>query len=301
LLSEVLSRHDDVFVAPETKYFQHVFSRRWLLRLLPRRARHKKIVELLIEHEYSGAGPTFPRFREAFTEALATAPNETAAFLALIRSLSPKPVIGEKTPWHTFFVNELLSAAPRAKVIGISRDAPAVTASLLGRAGFRRARTITQCVARWRLVNNEVLRLKRDMPADQFYLLRFEDLVASPQETLEPLCAWLGVDFAPAMQSPCHQDSSLREARAQATAGGFDSGALQRWKTKLTPLQIDRINGLTSDIAMQLGYERAPGSADWRDRLAVRVEYGLQRLGVALMRSGFYFVPRIRRHPTPDT
>ena len=262
LLSRILGRSDEVFVSPETKYFHTVWSQRHILSLLPPALRTRRVVDCLIDSEYPADPPLFPARRSEIERAIAASANLRDAFPAVLASLSPAPVLGEKSPWHAFFVDEMLASAPGARAVAIVRDAPAVVASLLGRPGFRRVATLAQCAARWRLANEEIVHLARRLPPHVFRVVRFEDVIEDPETEVRGLCAWLGIRFDPAMLSPTGQDSSLRRGGGQ---GGLDEGALTRWRERLSDAQVRRVRALTAPVARRLGYERDDVPADHRE------------------------------------
>lgn len=292
LMSDLLNRSSRIHIAPETKFFLQVWSQRNLLRLLPRRRRARAIAEHLVASEYPAEPPTFPAHRDAFVSALESAPSLEEGFLAVLRLLSDRPVLGEKTPWHTFFVDRILRAAPAARFVGVTRDAPATVASTWKREGFRRVDTLTRCIARWIFMNRELLRVRDRLGCDRFLLVRFEDLVRDPDGALTEVSAFLEVPLEPEMLRPTHQDSSLR---SDDEGGGFDTRALDRWREALGDDAVRRVRGHTWRLSGRLGYAERPERVGRTERLGVAAELTALRAGVGLMRSGFYPFGALRR------
>ncbi|MBK1650000.1 sulfotransferase [Rhabdochromatium marinum] len=54
----------------------------------------------------------------------------------------------------------------------------------------------------WLTCNGNITACLAQIPAQRHYSLRYEDLVSAPEPTLRALCAWLGLDFQPAMLDP---------------------------------------------------------------------------------------------------
>lgn len=292
LLGNLLNRSSQIYIAHETKYFQQVWSQRHLLRFVPRRRRIPLVVDHVISSEYPADPPTFRSHRDEFITALRDVESLEAGFLALLRTLSDRPVLGEKTPWHTFFVEQIDRVASDARFVAITRDAPATVASTLGREGFRRVDSLTRCIARWIFMNRELLRVREALPDDRLQLVRFEDLVREPEAVLGEVCAFLDVALEPPMLQPTSQDSSLRE---EDSGGGFDTGALHRWRETLTGDQVRRIRSHTWRTSRALGYAVDPVDAGLADRIAVNGELAILAAGIHLMRSGFYpFGPAAR-------
>lgn len=285
LLSNVLSRSPRIYVAPETKYFQQVWSQRHLLGLLPMQRRVEAVVDHLIAAEYPADPSTFAPRRDEIEAAIRRAPSLKEGFLELLRTLSDRPVLGEKTPWHTFFIDQILSIAPEARIVGITRDAPATVASMWKREGFRRVDTLSQCIARWILTNRELLAQRDRLGSDQFHLVRFEDLVRHPESTVEDLCSFLSVPPDRRMLRPSSQDSSLRNGDDRR---GFDTGTLDRWRTVFDDEQVRFIRAQTGHLARRLGYSDGAERSHLLERASVCKELVLLRVGISLMRSGVY-------------
>ena len=288
LLSNLLDRSSQIYIAPETKYLQQVWSQRHLLNLMPRKRRIQKIVDHVISSEYPAEPPTLPAHREQMIQSLKGASNLEEGFLALLDTLSDRTVIGEKTPWHTFFVERIRRIAPNARFVGITRDAPATVASTWRRRGFRRVDSLTQCIARWLLMNQELLDLRERMPRSQFRLILFENLVRDPESVIGEVCELLEVPLERPMLRPTSQDSSLRSEMSQSQKEGFDLGVLNRWREALSPDETRRIRALTWKTSQALGYPAEPAEAGLTDRIAVGIEFAILSGAVRLMHSGFY-------------
>lgn len=295
LVSNLLNRSSSIFIAPETKYFQQVWSQRHLLRLLPRRRRARLVADHVVSSEYPADPPTFPSHRDEFVAALERVGSLEEGFLSILRTLSDRPLVGEKTPWHTVFVHQIRRVAPDARFLGVTRDAPATVASTLGREGFRRVDTLTRCIARWIYLNEELLRVRESLPENRFLLVRFEDLVRDPAAVMKDVCEFLGTPLEPPMLRPTSQDSSHRP---DGGGDGFDAGVLERWRDELTAEQVRRIRSHTWEVSRKLGYPVEPVEARALDRLAVGGELAILSAGVGVMRSGFYpFGPAARALP----
>ena len=289
LLSEVLSKHPSIFMAPETKYFSQVWGQRNMLRFLPGRARSRVVVESLLDGEYPRRDRIFPDHVDSIGELFADNKDYLGNFFNLIKCLTESPIIGEKTPLHTFFAQDVARADHSVKIAAMCRDAPAVVASTLGRKGFRRVRTIGQCVARWIMFNREILTIQKTLPPEKFYLISFEQLIQQPKETVNAICRWLEIDFNDEMLRPTYQDSSLRiEPASGPSTERFDTGTLHRWKENLTDEQTRLIRALTRPLAENLGYSRSDESAGIMQRLNVFKEMVIFRIGIHFMRLGIY-------------
>ena len=99
---------------------------------------------------------------------------------------------GDINHHYCLFIEELNAIFPDSKFIHIVRD---FRANILSYKNVDFDTNNTSALAfRWNYYNNEVLKCKRFLK-DRMFLLKYEDLVTKPLETLEGLCSFLGVDF----------------------------------------------------------------------------------------------------------
>lgn len=181
---------------------------------------------------------------------LASERSERALFdLLMALFAGPKPIRGEKTPHHLFYVPTLLDWFPEAKIVHVLRDPRAVyvshdrkpefTARRRARGGLQRL-PLTQLLyigVSWLRAVRLDAHYRQQYPA-RYRLYRFEDLVARPQAQLAALCAFLDVELTDAMLQPAFQNSSFAAA-ANDSAGatsGFDTASAERWREHVHPL-----------------------------------------------------------------
>jgi hypothetical protein len=88
-------------------------------------------------------------------------------------------------------------------------------------------------------------------------VVRYEDLVTTPEEALPPVLALLGVDATPAaiqaMVASAQEDEGLREQHMTAPDAGASVG---RWRGSLSPEDRDEIDAQAGDLIESLGYPR---------------------------------------------
>jgi hypothetical protein len=189
--------------------------------------------------------------REDFLRRLLAIPpaqRERGLFaLAMDVHAAGKPVRGEKTPAHIFFVPELLEWFPNAKIIHTFRDPRAIYSSRKkkaesegrrpGKAGLRRLGVAFQLVsslhviANWRRIESCHRRYQEQFRA-HYTLLKYEDLVLQPEDTLEKLCRFLDVPLTQTMLLQTVVNSSF----VPDGAAGFEAGAITRWRKHMDPL-----------------------------------------------------------------
>ncbi len=84
---------------------------------------------------------------------------------------------------------------------------------------------------------------------DRYRLVHFEDLVRSPEATIDDLCAFLGLTPEPRMlrQKVTSKGSLLGQA-------GFDADAADRWRTTISPWQARWLRWLLGRRLAEMGY-----------------------------------------------
>ena len=164
--------------------------------------------------------------------------------------------MGEKTPAHLYYVDELLEWFPDARVIHCMRDPRAIHVSELRRrtehaVGFPYRQLTAVPALMERFVLLEVVwawaravhrhRVLADRYPGRYRLLRFEDLVARPRATLDGLCDFLGVTAEPRML-----EQKVTSRGARVGSAGFDAAAAERWRERIDPgaqAAIERLLG----------------------------------------------------------
>lgn len=173
--------------------------------------------------------------------------SERSLFTIMMRVFADakgKPIMGEKTPAHVRYVPTLLAWFPGGRVIHMIRDPRGIFVSELRRR--RKATTfpyqqlkrfdflfklyiLLQTTIVWFESVNLYAKYKELYP-DNYYSLRFEDLVTDPENHIRRVCDFLGVDF---------QANMLRQFVVsdgfQAWQDGFDAHAADRWREHIAP------------------------------------------------------------------
>jgi len=121
-----------------------------------------------------------------------------------------KPIMGEKTPAHLRYVPTLVAWFPDGKIIHMLRDPRAIFVSELRRrketpvtAPFKQLNKcyflfklfiMLQTTVVWFESIQRYYKYKRIYP-NNYYLLKFEDLVSDPEKHIRQVCEFLGVEF----------------------------------------------------------------------------------------------------------
>ena len=104
--------------------------------------------------------------------------------------------------------------------------------------------------------------------------VRYEDLVSKPAETVGAICDFVGLDYSDDMLAIEQTDRSkvVEDQSAWFTNvwSGITTAAVGKWRTELTPRQIEVFETVAGDELRALGYETSGGAASRGARSRVR-------------------------------
>lgn len=285
LTRRILDRHSRVAIATENHYLGHLLAwegaRHYFRRVGD--LRDDAAVRGLVELIYSSEFQRRSRWRELSpywrwltgkvprqaieARLLASDRSERGVFLAFLGIYADrrgKAIIGEKTPAHLAYVETLLDWFPDGRVVHCLRDPRAIYVSELRRRTERpgsvpyrwlvrwpsamAAFVLVQGTWAWAMAVQRHRALSRHYP-DRYGLLRFEDVVSAPQETLGGLCSFLGLDLEPRML-----EQKVTSRGARVGEAGFDAGAADRWRSIITPRASRVIEKLLGRRLGEMGY-----------------------------------------------
>ena len=173
--------------------------------------------------------------------------------------------MGEKTPAHFRYVPTLLTWFPQARIIHMLRDPRGIFVSEWRRRqreaqsfpykqlkhvpALMKLIILLQTTYTWR----ESARNSREylqLYPQNYYPLRFEDLVRDPENQVKALCRFIGVEFQPEML-----DQTVVSMGFQEKQTGFDAGAASRWKKQIQPWADAWLRFWLGQDMKRLGYE----------------------------------------------
>jgi len=122
-----------------------------------------------------------------------------------------KPVFFEKSPQHlahwaalTLLLEWIQKTKKyKVKIIGLVRNPLAVQYS-----AFKLFRTLpNKRQYDWLNTHKNLLAFKKLLNEEQFQLIRYEDIVDSPETTLTDVCSFIGIEYSPSMALKIHDNS----------------------------------------------------------------------------------------------
>jgi hypothetical protein len=287
LMRNLLERSDQLALARETHFLGHLVARegaRYYFRKVGD-PRHDETLRRIVELIYSGDFQRRSRWREVspfWRWLVKNVPREEmqrrllalpadertergmmAAFLRVYADTLGRPIMGEKTPAHLAYVDTLLEWFPSGRVIHIIRDPRAVFVSDLRRRRARLRRPYSWfahiplllpalLALQTTLVWRDAARRHFDYVArypDRYRLVRFEDVVRQPMETLPGVFAFLGVPMPP-------DPTAVRVYSRGYQVGkpGLDAEAADRWRQDIGAVSASWLSFALGGWMRRLGY-----------------------------------------------
>ena len=225
----------------------------------------------------------------------------TDYFLTEELSKSGKKVVGDKTPLlGPRFVDEISKIYPEAKVIHIIRDGRDQAVSFIHQQGNRAKRGRTHRLSPEELAKSEAYRRSprefsqagegvfaektlrqaaqnwalrvgqavEDGPAhfgEAYTEVRYEDLLARPNEEVERLFGFLGVDTREKLVEHCVSSASFeklskgRERGQEDTSSFYRKGVAGDWKNLFNERDRQVYKEEAGELLIRLGYEKDGG------------------------------------------
>lgn len=175
-----------------------------------------------------------------------------------------KPRWGEKTPGNLFYVDVLHAMFPEAQFILVVRD-PRAGVTSMQEADFFPRDVVFNALSRRKHHRASREMLRRHLPPSQHLTVRYEDLVAAPEETLRWICSFLGEAFEPTMLSYYRDASEYMTTDAAST---FNVAAtrpvtthrVERWRKVLRPREVALVEQVCAEEMRDYGYQAEAGA-----------------------------------------
>jgi hypothetical protein len=256
LLGEILEAHPDVAITRRTNFWEFYADRYGELsspanldRCLADMMRYTRISRLQ---------PDVDRLRSDFLAGESSYPRLFRLLQEQNMERLGKKRWGDKSLGSEAQADAILSAFPAASMIYVLRDPRDRYASQAGHRSAGRG-GVGSGVAMWKSSEKRAGDLFRRHP-DRFRIVRYEDLVAEPQETVRSLCDLVAIDFVPEMLTT--ESDSPRP---------LHTGSIGRFRRDLTVGEIRFIEQMAGERMKARGYPPAhpPWSNAQRLRFAV--------------------------------
>jgi hypothetical protein len=287
LIRNILNRHPRIAICGETHFHHYVYKRRRSFGDLSDLKNRRRLIE-----EYLALKRLrFITDPHGLTEKLL---REGASYQALFTSFvkyhsvtGSKQRWGEKTPQHAFFAETLCEWYPAGTIIHMIRDPRDVVASLQRMPWA--PDTVVPNARRWLSYN---LAAHRCSSAPQYLPVRYEALVAHPEQEVARICERLGEEYFPGLLDP--QGHEVFPPPVPWTQGALQTITTERlgsWRQQLSPKQVAQIEWIIGPDMDTFGYERV---SDHPSSLTIAL--GLAQAALDTMRTRLTQLPGIWYH-----
>jgi len=274
LMGRILGNHPDIFTfIHEIHFFDEMISCNILNRTIDKNKGTKIYAELLsrINEGYLSKRNSNLYISEANKRCNiineVTYANIYKNFLFYVTEKNNKTIPCEQTPRYLFFLNQIFSIFPNAKIINMVRDPRDVLLSQkkkwkLRFLGYKNIPFLESLRAwsnyhpltiskLWKIAIEEAEKYKKDK---RVFTIKFEDLIDEPYKTIENVCEFVGIDYKPEMLNVPQIGSSFD--RYNPNWRGLDSSKKQRWrKGGLSTTEIYICQQINREKILKYGYE----------------------------------------------
>lgn len=249
LLGRILGNHPDVFTFHELHFFEQLWSTHDQGRLISSQNALDLAARLLCiqRHGYLTQHSSHVFIKEAeniiqsLQEKEMTSLNIFAAFLHYETSKNGKIIPCDQTPRNVFYLTEILSSFPEARIVIMIRDPRDVLLSqkrrwkrrFLGAKNFPLTATLRSWVNYHPFIiskiwNSSMKAADRFVNDPRVFCLHFERLLAHPEESVRNLCTFIGLTFTYDMLDVPHIGSSSDEDHPERR--GIKKQRIGSWK-----------------------------------------------------------------------
>ena len=250
MLSRILGNHSDIFTFKEIHFFGTIWTKSSNKNL-----NKQEQIDLLsrlfcIQENGLFKQDNISDFNEKARIVLANKNIENPLsvyelFLAEITSHNESSIACDQTPKNIYYLNEILSYFPEAKVINMIRDQRDVLLSqknkwkrrFLGASEIPLSESIRSYInyhpiLTAKIWNSSLLHTSKYITNDRVMIIRFEKLLSSPKEVIVKVCDFLGIEYqkkmlmVPVVGSSTEKDSSCKMHIDAKKIGKWKKGGL---------------------------------------------------------------------------
>jgi hypothetical protein len=302
MLQLMLHAHRDIAIPPETRFVLAAYRQRRSFGDLRDPARRQALARWIVDRPQSrfhDLGLPAEDVVERITDGSPTLGSALATVFQRYAARFDKPRWGDKRPAYIQNLDVILRLFPDAQIVNIVRDGRDCVASLKEMSWHRQDLYAT--IAAWARAVDEARRAARRLAADQWFELRYEDLVAEPEPWLTKLCGFLGMSYDPAMTAP-HTVADVavpaHKTWHQRTHAPVTTQRVQSWRQRLSADEVALCEAALAGRLEAYGYEL---SGAQRPRPGEFVRYGWAAAPHRLVpaRRGLVHTARILRPGLP--
>ncbi|HAW51636.1 MAG TPA: hypothetical protein DCX54_04805 [Flavobacteriales bacterium] len=176
---------------------------------------------------------------------------------------------GDKSLNTEKYMDDIFAVFPRAKIIHMMRDPRDRYAS----AKTRWTQMKGLAGAGTKMWTESVRLARRGMEKypENYMVVRYEDVVSDPEETLRNVCEFLEEEYVPEMVtmkgSPTHRDKGGNSSYGKREVGVISTDSLARYKRVLSVGEIKFMQDFCKSGMLEFGYKMDEVQMSWKGRL----------------------------------
>lgn len=248
LISRILDGHSRIAVYDESHYYHLLrpdLHRYGDLQRLPNLRRFISDVREIVRLQRKMEPPEEQEFLDALVAP--TFEGVLATVLRLYARRQGKVRSGDRTPTHHAYLSEILEKLPQSPVIFVLRDPRDTVLAIREKFGI----SLKGATSLWNAAFMSYRRFSH-----RVHLVRYEELVQRPTETVQAMCAYLGERYEPEMLRFFERIPSwlARIPFNQDLLGPVDPRHMGRFR-QMSPQDIERIEAACATGMEAMGYE----------------------------------------------
>ncbi|MDP9405920.1 MAG: sulfotransferase [Actinomycetota bacterium] len=261
LLQLMLHAHPRIAIPPETRYLVDVYNRRAKFGNLARERNREKLAAYILDRpgtKFDDLGLDREEVRAQIVNGPPTIGSALGIILRAYAERWDKPRWGDKRPAYIQRLDALLALFPDVQIVHIIRDGRDCVASLKQMPWWTYG-TIAS-IYKWVHAIETGRWARTHLAKDQYHEISYERLVKDPRSELEPLCAFLGEQFHPAMLEPHKMaDEAVPERKTwhTRTKQAVSSDSVAQWRRVLEPWELALMEKVAARQLKAHGYRRS--------------------------------------------
>jgi hypothetical protein len=161
--------------------------------------------------------------------------------------------IGDKTPWNVFHFERLQKVFPEAQYIHMLRDGLDCVASYVESLGAAKNISYVDAAFRWRDSVRKMERVEASSPG-RFLELRYEDLVAAPEQCTDRVLAYLEVEKSPRKGIDVESLGDTVASHHKNLGKVVNSASVGRWRRAIPKSEIGKVLRIIGPDLEKRGY-----------------------------------------------
>jgi hypothetical protein len=154
---------------------------------------------------------------------------------------------GDKTPINTLYADKILKVFPKAQFIYLERDPRDVVCSYVKAGLYEEYESPARF---WKACKEMSIRLQKKLPQDQFLTVKYEAMVSAPEEEVQKICSYLGMQYAPDLLNYWQRTEQLGDVNFRAHHENIKSpistDSIGKWKGQLSQEDLKKISYITN-------------------------------------------------------